>query len=128
MADEYDVAAERDKLLKQWNPPAEDHGLERLVGVPTEDGAVAATAHVPMEELNRPLAASSDQVDAQRMGAYDDDLSGDGGQSYEDMSNDELRDELGRRDLPKSGNKKEMVARLEEDDSSDDEDDSEDDD
>jgi hypothetical protein len=34
--------------------------------------------------------------------------------SYEDMTKDELSDELARRGLPKSGNKDELIARLEE--------------
>lgn len=35
---------------------------------------------------------------------------------YEDMTNDQLSDELAERDLPYSGNKAELIARLEADD------------
>lgn len=38
--------------------------------------------------------------------------SGEGG--YYDMTNDELREELASRDLPVSGNKDELISRLEE--------------
>lgn len=37
--------------------------------------------------------------------------------NYEDMKLDELRDALVARDLPKSGNKDELIARLQEADS-----------
>jgi hypothetical protein len=40
---------------------------------------------------------------------------------YSELSNDELKAELERRGLPKSGNKDELIARLEEDDDSDEE-------
>lgn len=35
---------------------------------------------------------------------------------YADMTTDELRDELGKRELSRSGNKAELIARLEDDD------------
>lgn len=37
---------------------------------------------------------------------------------YDDLTNDELKDLLSERDLPVSGNKADLVARLEEDDAS----------
>lgn len=115
----FDVAAERDRLLKSWNPPAEDHGIERVVGVPTDPADVAATGHTPMAELNKHVNPASDSVDAARLNEYGDDLSDTEDVSYEDMTNDDLRAELEKRGLPKSGNKQEMVERLEEDDESD---------
>jgi len=42
-------------------------------------------------------------------------------ESYSDWTVDQLREELGFRDLPLSGTKKELVARLEESDAEDDE-------
>jgi hypothetical protein len=43
-------------------------------------------------------------------------------EDYNDWTGDQLRWELGNRDLPKSGNKPDLVARLEEDDANEDED------
>jgi hypothetical protein len=39
-----------------------------------------------------------------------------GDSEYEGMTKDELSDELEKRGLPKSGNKDELIARLQEDD------------
>lgn len=50
-----------------------------------------------------------------------DDDGSDGDDGYEDMSVDDLKAELAKRDLPVSGNKAALVARLEEDDDSDEE-------
>lgn len=52
---------------------------------------------------------------------------GDGDTSeYDDLTNDELREELGKRDLPVSGNKAELIERLVADDeAADDEEDDE---
>lgn len=41
--------------------------------------------------------------------------------SYDDLSKDELKELLEQRDLPVSGNKAELIARLEEDDETDEE-------
>lgn len=48
----------------------------------------------------------------------DEDEDEDEGADYSTMSNDELRAELKRRDLPTGGNKDELIERLEEDDES----------
>jgi hypothetical protein len=48
----------------------------------------------------------------------EDDEEGDEDEGYQSQSVDDLKDELRRRDLPVSGNKDELVARLEEDDAS----------
>lgn len=45
-----------------------------------------------------------------------DDDEGSESVGYEDMTADELRDELGKRELSRSGNKAELIARLEDDD------------
>jgi hypothetical protein len=113
MADEKTVAEQVQEIMQGWNPPPEDHAMERIVGVPTDPAVTAATAHVPMEELNRGFQES------------DSDYSDDMDESYEDMTNDDLRAELEKRGLPKSGNKDELVARLEEDDASDEDEDDE---
>ncbi len=56
------------------------------------------------EEFGRPDTAQPSQPS---QGADDE---------YDNMTNAELEDELVRRDLPKSGNKAEMIARLRESD------------
>lgn len=68
---EKTVAEQVQELTERWNPPTTDHTLERLVGVPTQPGDVAATGHVPMEELNRSFTNSD--VDAQRLKEFTDD-------------------------------------------------------
>lgn len=109
-----------EELLARWNTPATSHALDRMVGQPVPEGDTRATASVPDERLVGSL--SGDGVDAQRQSPYDDD--GDDGDAfdYEEATNDQLRDELERRGLPKSGNKEELIARLTEDDESDDDD------
>lgn len=47
---------------------------------------------------------------------YGDGASSDDDESYDALSVDELKDELKARELSTSGNKKDLVARLEEDD------------
>jgi hypothetical protein len=111
-------------LLNGWNAPPSDKSLERLVGEnpPEGDGRATAAMNQPAEGLN----PFSDKVDAQRLHAYTDDgdsAGGDGEVAYEDKTNDELRDELEKRGLSKSGNKQELINRLEEDDASEDDED-----
>lgn len=97
-------------LLNSWNKPPEDHSLERIVGVPTGEADTAATAHVPMEELNK--------------GFRDDGDDDSGGDTYEDMTIAELKEEIDSRNadrdeedhLSKTGNKAELIERLEADD------------
>jgi hypothetical protein len=103
--DDKTVAEQVQEILAGWNPPTTDHAFERVVGVKTDPADVAATAHVPMEELNKGF------------GEYSDDLD----EPYSEWTNDDLRDELEKRGLPKSGNKDELVARLEESDAGGDE-------
>jgi hypothetical protein len=109
---EYDVAAEVRALTERWNPPPSDHSLERLVGVPTEPGDVAATAHVPMEELNKSFTNSD--VDAQRLSEFQDD--GDDADALEDMDKAALKDEAESRGLAVSGSKDDLKARIREHD------------
>lgn len=115
---EYDVAAEVKALTESWNPPVTEHALERLVGVPTEPGDVAATSHVPMEELNKSFTNSN--VDAQRLSEFQDD--GDDVDELDELSKDELKDEAAERGLAVSGSKDDLKARIREHDAGDAED------
>lgn len=65
------------------------------------------------DEIPGEDAPSADEDD-------DEDEEDDGGEGYDDLTNDELKEELRKRDLPVSGNHAELVARLEEDDEEDD--------
>jgi hypothetical protein len=132
MSDEQKSPSEQAlDLQASWNPPPTDNALERLVGVPTEPGDTRATAHVPMEVLNKSFTGSG--VDASRPDLYRDDADDAGnGEVSEDMSKEELQKEAEKRDLSKSGNKKELVERIQEYDAQqgagDEDDDDEDDD
>ncbi len=117
----YDVAAEVQALTRKWNPPPEDHSLERLVGVPTDPADVAATGHVPMAELNAHLSPTDSKVDAQRIQDFTDD-GDDEGDDLDDMSKDDLKAEAEARDLAVSGSKDDLKARIREHDAGGDED------
>lgn len=108
---EKTVAEQVQALTERWNPPTVDHALERLVGVPTQPGDVAATAHVPMEELNKSFTNSD--VDAQRLQEFTDD-GDDDGDPLEEMDKDGLKDEAEKRGLAKSGSKDDLKARIRE--------------
>lgn len=134
MADnELDVANQVQKLMDSWNPPPEDKSFERLVGVPTEPGDVAATAHVRADGLDHPDNVLDSHIDAQRHGAPDpvSDLppvpeDDDGDPDYDSMKNDDLKAHLSARNLPVSGKHADLVERLEADDADDEDDDSDD--
>lgn len=93
-------------------------GLKRELSTPlTEDEAKSLTKdekewlrswnrhdEIPGEEAPEPAAA--------------DDGTAGGDSDYQDLTAEELKDKLRSRDLPVSGNKDELVARLEEDDAS----------
>lgn len=131
MAKEKPVHEQVQDLLKSWNKPPEDQVMERVVGVPTDEGDTRATAHTPMQELNHPNNPANDGVDAQRMYADDGDGEGDGlpevptdedgNPDYDSMKNADLKEHLAARDLPVSGNHDDLVARLEESDNADEE-------
>lgn len=110
---EYDVAAEVKKLTESWNPPATDRTLEVLVGVPTDPADVAATAHITPEGLQK---FSSSKVDAQRLQEFQDD-----GDDVDLESADKatLQNEAEKRGLSKSGNKDELLERIQEHDEGD---------
>jgi hypothetical protein len=115
-------------LLAKWNPPPVDHTIERVVGVPTNPGDVAATAHVPHDGAGS--GPSSDSVDAQR--AFADDLDGEPDGEVPDIDDttvEGLKEDLKAAGKPVSGNKQELYDRLynEPDEDDDDEDEDEDD-
>lgn len=89
-----------------------DHGPidEDIVDELTEDEKAW------LRSWNRGDEIPDEEADATN--ADDEDDEEDEDSDYSEMSNDELRDELKRRDLPVSGNKDELIARLEEDDES----------
>lgn len=125
MAEEKPVHEQVQDLLSRWNAPAEDHSLERVVGVQVEEGDTRATSHVPMEELNRGFHDDGDdegEDDGLPPVEYDED----GNALWDDLKNADLKEHLAARDLPVSGNHAELVERLEEDDASEEDDESED--
>jgi hypothetical protein len=130
MAEEKPVHEQVQDLLASWNTPPNAHDMERLVGGSVPDGDGRATAAVRPEDMDHDRNPGRDDVDAERMfqddGGDDDDAVTED-VSYDDMTNDELKDLLRERDLPVSGKHDELVARLQEDDESED-DESEDDD
>lgn len=83
-----------------------------LIGVLTKHGVDPGDD--PVAAVDAALgAADSEDEEAPPFGPTDDD-----GQpnEYDDWTADQLRDELGKRELSKSGNKAELIERLEEDD------------
>lgn len=120
---EKSVAEQVQELTQRWNPSPVEHSIERLVGTAVPEGDTRATGHVPMEELNRGFNPADDSVDAQRQYADDGDDSlpevptdDDGDPDYSAMTVDDLKQHLSSRDLAVSGNKDELVKRLEDDD------------
>lgn len=119
--DVADVAAEVQAHLDRWNPAPDNSGVTHLVGEQSGRSQVVT-----------PLSSS---VDAGRPDLYPDAFSGnqvqsdlpevpvdeDGNPVYGDMSKKELQAHLEARHLPTSGNKGEMVERLEEDDAAEEE-------
>lgn len=96
-------------------------GLKRVLSNPlTEDEAKSLTKDEKtwLRNWNR-----HGEIPGEEAPESEDDGSGGGDTDYEDQSVEELKDELRRRDLPISGNKTELIARLEEDDESEDDDD-----
>lgn len=124
---DYDVAAERQKILDSWNPAPTDEGLRRLLGENPPEGDTRATAAVNPAVSH--VDPTDSGVDARRLDLYRDDASGAGGgeDSLDNMSKEELQDEAEARGLAKSGNKEDLKARIREHDASDGDDDEEDD-
>ena len=101
-----DPLTEEDKVwLRSWNRQGEIPGEE----------AGSESVLVP----GMPPGGETNPVNMQPgTGPVDEDPFGgdEPPEDYNDWNGDQLRWELGNRDLPKSGNKKDLVSRLEEDD------------
>jgi len=109
-------------LQAKWNPPPEDKGFERVVGIEREPGDTRATAHKPMDELEN--SPTSSKRDAQRMDLYrDDGADEEEPEDVSDLKGKALDRALERRGLPKSGSAEEKRDRIREHDADDEEDD-----
>jgi hypothetical protein len=128
MAEEKPVHEQVADLLSKWNAPPNAHDMERLLGQPVPEGDTRATAAVRPGDMDHDRNPGDSGTDASRMFADDGDDEDDESEdvSYDDLTNDELKELLRERDLPVSGKHDELVARLQESDESDDEDDDED--
>ena len=116
MADAKSVAEQVAELRARWNPPPVDRTMDFVLGKRPEVGDTRVTDHVDPSEFHPHVVAEDEDSDV-----YEDDLTEDEDsedEGYEAMTVEELKDELEERGLPKSGNKAELVARLEEDDAS----------
>lgn len=78
------------------------------------DAALAAAAGEPVEEEFKPVGEPTDEDITPKPAAAPATESN--GDDYDEWTNEELRDELEKRELSKSGNKGELIARLREDD------------
>lgn len=137
MADEKPVDEQVRDLLESWNPAPTSDFLARVVGQPVPVGDTRATNAGYPEGADHSRNFANSKIDAERMFADDvveDDEGDDEALDYSDMTKAELQDEIERRNadrdeddhLSKSGNKAELVARLEEDDESDESEDDDD--
>lgn len=106
---EVPITEEHKNLLEQWDlwDDAERRGVKVA-----QDGAVDGSGDQgeslgPAESETGSVGASTASEEG---GRNLDEL------EYSDWTAAELRDELGNRELSTSGNKREMIARLEEDD------------
>jgi hypothetical protein len=129
------LSAEDRQWLEDWSR-YEQIRLHDEAHPPEDGGSTDAQADALFDNL-KPLQSGSDATGEQEeeedplkgesatftnLSAPEDDSDGDDeGDWYEDegVTNDDLRDELGKRELSKSGNKEELIARLREDDASD---------
>ncbi len=80
---------------------------------PTKGEPNSPGAQAPVVDPNDPDGDGQSELNGD-----DDEDDEDDGDWYEDegVTNDHLKDELGKRELSKSGNKEELIARLREDD------------
>lgn len=116
--DVADVAAQVQEHLDRWNPAPDDSGVSSLIG---EQGS--NTGHGPANssvDAGRPDlypdafgAGAGGEADS---GLPDVPTDEDGAPLYDDMSKKDLQAHLEARGLSQSGNKAELVERLEEDD------------
>jgi len=98
---------------------SEAQGASHEGVIAEHDGEMASEPRVDVQEPIRPQEDPSlgGQFHAQRNAVESEDKAG----HYDELSKDELVAELEQRDLPKSGTKDELRARLEEDDRANDE-------
>lgn len=100
------------------DPFKADDGTDLLAGTnPGETPLTAIQAVEVQQRSDEGLAASDEDGEEleptrQTGDALEADEEDDGDDEFSGLTNDELRDALESRDLPKSGNKKEMLARL----------------
>jgi hypothetical protein len=110
-------------LLQSHGIDAGDDPLDTLKGVLSGTNVAPAeqpnrfgdsAAHVAPDPSDDDAPSGSDALgEPDGDGSDEDDEEGD---SYADWTVDDLKDELGARELSKSGNKPELIARLEESD------------
>lgn len=112
MTEEKPVHEQVQDLLNRWNPPATEHGMERLIGATPEPGDGRATVAIDPDPNQGTYTDDGDDPDE------GDDDGDDEGDNYEDLNKDDLKAALAERDLPTSGTKDELIARLREDDDS----------
>lgn len=107
-----DPLTEDDKAwLRAWNRQGE---------IPNEEAGATTSELVP----GNPPGGETNPAANTSLTSDDDPFNGqEPPEDYNDWTVPQLQHELGQRELPKSGNKPELVARLEEDDENDDEDD-----
>lgn len=120
-----DVASQVQSLMDSWNPPPEDVGMQRLIGVPREPGDGRATASPDDPNLQHPLNPAQ-KGDAQMANQFADDADVKADDySGEEWTKEALKDEIDRRNaamddednyLSKSGNKDDLRQRLVDDD------------
>lgn len=103
------------ELQNKWNKPVHDNSVERFTGRPAAKGDTRATGHVEMSELDTDQNPGRDDVDAAQLYQDDGDTANETS-NYEDYTKDELKEALSERDLPVSGSKSDLIARLEESD------------
>lgn len=112
MADPGDVAVEVQEHLTRWNSEPTDGTISNLVGHPAPEGDTRSTAN-PQGGGDSLANADSDgplpsvPTDDEGNPQYDDDS----------LTNKDLKRLLAARGLPQSGNKDELVERLQESDS-----------
>lgn len=99
------MAKERKPKLRVDHGPVDEDIVDELT-----DGEKAW-----LRSWNRGDEIPDEDADATNADDEDDE---DESEDYDSWTNDQLRTELERRELPKSGNHDELVARLEEDDES----------
>jgi hypothetical protein len=105
--DTYDAAGAHQELLGRLNDVLVKHNIGA-----SSDPVSALDAALSELEQSQPPSSGGDILGNSDQSGPDDKPDDD----YEELTNDELRELLGERELSKSGNKEELIARLREDD------------